>query len=202
MNYLTDFPVNYINSSPNVILDLTYIASPTLVNEATIGYSAWSENQQFPNGQGELKAVQKSALGISLPQFRPELNPLDLIPGLIFGGGGLSKLPKIGFQGSTGTRFPISSQASSYGATDEITKVWTNHILKGGIYFHFDRFVQRHVAGNFAGLYNFSVSTQIRWISETLMPTPYWELRQYSKAQALPIPILSTRILEWYVQDT
>ena len=66
MNYLTNFPVNYINSSPNVIVDLTYIASPTLVNEATIGYSAWSENQQFPNGQGELKAVQKSALGITL----------------------------------------------------------------------------------------------------------------------------------------
>ena len=42
MNYLTDFPVNYVNSSPNVILDLTYIASPTLVNEATIGYSARS----------------------------------------------------------------------------------------------------------------------------------------------------------------
>jgi hypothetical protein len=203
MNYLTDFPVNYINSSPNVIVDLTYIANPTLVNEATIGYSAWSENQQFPNGQGELKAVQKSALGITLPQFRPELNPRDLIPALTFGGGGLSKLPNIGFSGSNGSRFPIDSQSTSYGVTDGITKVWQDHISKAGIYFHIDRFVQLHTAGDFAGLYNFSVSTQNPLdTGNTYANALLGNFLQYSESTSAPDSDPFTRILEWYVQDT
>ena len=203
MNYLTNFPVNYINSSPNVIVDLTYIANPTLVNEATIGYSAWSENQQFPNGRSELKAVQKSALGITLPQFRPELNSLDLIPALTFGGGGLSKLPNIGFSGGNGSRFPINSQATSYGLTDALTKVWKDHITKAGFNFHVDRFVQQHTAGNFAGLYNFSVSTQNPLdTGNTYANALLGNFLQYSESTSAPDSDPFTKILEWYGQDT
>ena len=202
MNYLTNFPVNYINSAPNVVVDLTYIASPTLVNEASIGYSAWSEQQQFPNGQGELKAVQKSALGITLPQFRPELNPRDLIPGVTFGGGGLSKLPTIGFFGGNGSRFPINSQANSYGVSDSLTKVWQDHVSKAGIFFHIDRFVQLHTAGNFAGLYNFSVSTQNPLdTGNTYANALLGNFLQYSESTSAPDSDPFTRILEWYVQD-
>jgi len=69
MEYLANFPVDYINSAPNVTGDLTYIVSPTLVNEINFGYSAWSEVQQFPHGKSELAAVQKSALGLRWDSF-------------------------------------------------------------------------------------------------------------------------------------
>ena len=160
MNYLINFPVDYINKAPNVTVDLTYVASPSVVNELNIGYSAWSELQVFPKGASELAAVQKSALGISIGQFRPQLNPLGLIPTFLFGGGGLSSLPSIGLSGPTQGRFPINSQSGSYGISDGIYKVWKNHTAKAGIYFHSDRYVQRHSASDFAGSYDFSVNTQ------------------------------------------
>ena len=202
MNYLPNFPVDYVNHSPGLTIDLTYVASPTLVNELNIGWASWSEEQQFPNESGELAAVQKSALGITLPQFRPQLNPLGLIPALTFGGGGLSNLPTIGFTGSSGSRFPIYSESSSYGLSDGLTKVWRTHISKAGIYAHIDRYVQLHTAGNFAGLYNFSVNTQNPLdTGNTFANTLLGNFYQYSESTSAPDSDPFTHVLDWYLQD-
>lgn len=202
MAYLANFPVDYVNHSPNVAVDLTYIANPTLVNELNIGWASWSEDQVFPNGNSELAAVQKSALGITLPQFRPQLNPLGLIPVLTFGGGGLSNLPTIGFSGSSGSRFPIHSQSSSYGLSDGLTKVWQRHVSKGGIYAHIDRYVQFHVAGNFAGSYNYSVNAQNPLdTGNTFANSLLGNFQQYSESTGAPDSDPFTYILDWYVQD-
>jgi hypothetical protein len=204
MTYLQNFPVDYNTPSPNVTVDLTYIASPTLVNELNLGWASWTEDQVFPNGSTELAAVQKSALGITLPQFRPQLNPLGLIPVLTFGGGGLnnSSLPTIGFSGSSGSRFPIHSQSSSYGLSDGLTKVWQGHISKAGIYVHIDRYAQLHVAGNFAGNYNFSVNTQNPLdTGNTFANALLGNFQQYSESTGAPDSDPFTHVLDWYVQD-
>ena len=203
MEYLQSFPVNYLNGASNVVWNLTYIASPTLVNEINIGYAGWSEDQVLPNGSKELKAVEKDPLGITLTQFRPQLNPLGLIPTVQFGGGGLTDLPKIGFPGSSGTRFPISSQSYAYGFNDGLTKVWQNHIAKAGLYFHIDRFVEHHVAGNFNGLYDFSVNPQNpddtgNTFANELLGNFY----QYSESTSAPDFDPITHVLEWYLQDS
>ncbi|HWF47310.1 MAG TPA: carboxypeptidase-like regulatory domain-containing protein [Bryobacteraceae bacterium] len=203
MEFLQSFPVDYLNDSSNVIWNLTYIASPTLVNELNVGYAGWSENQQLPNGNSELSAVQKSALGITLGQFQPQLNPLGLIPTLKFGGGGLTDLPNIGFPGSNGARFPISSQSYSYGINDGITKTWQNHISKAGLYLHIDRFVEHHVAGNFDGLYDFSVNTQNPLdTGNTFANELLGNFYQYSESTSAPDFDPGTRVLEWYLQDS
>jgi len=202
MEFLTSFPVDYVNRSPNLAVDVTYLASPTLVNELNIGWASWSEDQVFPNGQSELAAVQKSALGITLGQFRPQDNPRGLIPVLTFGGGGLNKLPTIGFSGSNGARFPISSKSSSYGLTDGLSKVWQGHISKAGIYVHTDRYVQLHVAGNFAGNYNFGVSNQNPLDSgNTYANALLGNFQQYSESTGAPDSDPFTHIFDWYVQD-
>ncbi|HEV2484048.1 MAG TPA: carboxypeptidase-like regulatory domain-containing protein [Terracidiphilus sp.] len=203
MEYLQSFPVNYLNDASNVIWNLTYIASPTLVNETNISYAGWSENQNLPKGNSELSAVQKSALGISLGQFRPQLNPLDLIPTIAFGGGGLRNLPNIGFPGSNGARFPISSQSYSYGINDGLTKVWQDHIFKAGLYLHIDRFVEAHVAGNFTGLYSFTVNPQNPLdTGNTFANELLGNFYQYSESTSAPDFDPVTRVLEWYLQDS
>ena len=203
MEYLQSFPVNYLNGSSNVIWNLVYIASPTLVNEMNIGYAGWSEDQQLPNGNKELTAVQKSALGITLGQFRPQLNPLGLIPTIKFGGGGLRNLPGIGFPGGNGTRFPISSQSYSYGFNDALTKTWQNHIFKAGLYVHIDRFVEHHVAGNFMGLYDFSVNKQNPLdTGNTFANDLLGNFFQYSESTSAPDFDPVTHIVEWYAQDS
>jgi hypothetical protein len=203
MEYLQSFPVNYINGSSNVIWNLTYIASPTLVNEIDIGYAGWSEDQELPNGNSEFKAVEKAPLGITLSQFRPQLNPLGLIPTIQFGGGGLTDLPTIGFPGSNGARFPISSQSYSYGINDGLTKVWQNHIAKAGLYLHIDRFVEHHVAGSFNGLYNFSVNPQNPLDSgNTFANELLGNFYEYTESTSAPDFDPITPVLEWYLQDS
>lgn len=204
MIYLANFPVEYHNQAPNVTLDVTYIANPTLVNELNIGWASWSEDQVLPNGQSELAVLQKSALGVALGQFRPQLNPLGLIPALTFGGNNIDNAPSIGFFGTNGSRFPIHSQSSSYGLSDGLTKVWSRHISKGGIYVHIDRYVQLHSAGNFAGLYNFSVDKNRQSIIEsgnTYANALLGNFLQYSESTGAPDSDPHTRIFDWYVQD-
>ncbi len=203
MEYLQSFPVNYLNIASNVLWNLTYVASPTLVNEMNIGYAGWTEDQQLPHGKSELAAVQKSALGINLTQFRPDLNPLGLIPTIQFGGGGLRNLPNIGFPGSSGVRFPISSQSYSYGINDGLTKVWQSHIVKAGLYLHIDRFVEHHVAGNFTGLYDFSVNPQNPLdTGNTFANQLLGNFYEYSESTSAPDFDPVTRVLEWYLQDS
>jgi hypothetical protein len=203
MEFLQSFPVDYLNKSSNVIWNLTFIPSPTLVNELNIGYAGWSEDQHLPKGNSELSAVQKTALGITLGQFRPELNPLGLIPTIKFGGGGLTDLPNIGFPGTNGARFPIGSQSYSYGFNDALTKVWRSHIPKAGLYLHIDRFVEHHVAGTFEGLYDFSVNPQNPLdTGNTFANELLGNFYQYSESTSAPDFDPITRVLEWYLQDS
>jgi hypothetical protein len=198
MIWLTSFPVDYNNRSPNVTADFTYIASPTLVNELNVGWAGWSEEQVYPNGSNELSLVQKSALGLTVGQFRPQLNPLGLIPSIVLGGGTLSNLPTIGFGG----RFPISSQTSSYGVTDGLTKVWRGHTSKAGVYIHFDRLLQHHNSLNFSGRYDFTVDANNPLdSSNTYVNALLGNFRQYAEGTSAPDYDPRTRIFDWYVQD-
>ncbi|MGH9575154.1 MAG: carboxypeptidase regulatory-like domain-containing protein [Candidatus Acidiferrales bacterium] len=203
MEFLQSFPVNYFNGSSNVIWNLVYIASPTLVNELNVGYAGWSENQELPRGNSELAAVQKSGVGITLGQFRPQLNPLGLIHTIQFGGGGLTDLRSIGFPGSSGTRFPINSQSYSYGVNDNLTKTWQNHIIKVGLYLHIDRFVEHHVAGTFNGLYDFSVNPQNPLdTGNTFANELLGNFLSYTESTNAPDFDPVTHVLEWYAQDS
>jgi hypothetical protein len=212
MIWNTSFPIDYLNSSPNVAVNATYIVSPTLVNEVNLGWSAWSEDQVYPGGADQLARVQKQTLGISLGQFFPNNNPLGLIPGVTFAGGNVtnnlpavtanggivSNLPSIGFNG----RFPISSQVNSYGITDGLTKVWGGHTSKAGIDIHLDRLVQRHNSVNFAGRYDFTVDAS----NPLDTGNPYanallGNFRQYSESTAAPNEDSRTSIFDSYVQD-
>ena len=205
MIYLSStLPVDYDNRAPNVALNVTYLASPTLVNELNVGWASWSEDQVFPRGQSELAAVEKSALGVSLSQFNSQVNPLGLIPVLMLGGSNIQSAPNIGFAGSTGARFPIHSVSNSYGFTDSLTKIWQNHITKVGVYFHIDRFVQAHVAGAFAGQYDFTVratSTSPLDSGDTFANALLGNFYTYQESTAAPYSDPITRILDWYVQD-
>jgi hypothetical protein len=205
MIWLTSFPVDYNNRNPNVTADITYIATPTLVNELNVGWAGWSEDQVYSSGTGQLSGVQKSALGITLGQFHPQLNPLGLIPTVILSGGNLSNLPNgtggisaIGFPG----RFPISSNVSTWGVTDGLTKVWRGHTSKAGVFLHFDRLVQLHNSVNFAGRYDFTVDANNPLDSNnTFSNALLGNFRQYMESTGAPDYSPRTRVFDWYVQD-
>jgi hypothetical protein len=82
-----------------VAANITYLASPTLVNELSIGLSRWTEDQAIASSQ--LAKVEKNKLGINLGQLYPGNNPLDLLPAASFGG--VQNAVSIGYD----SRFPM-----------------------------------------------------------------------------------------------
>ena len=61
-----------------------HIFSPTMVNEFTFGYAYTDGPIAFQGGS--LKNLQRSTYGFNAGQLSPANNPLDLLPGMSFGG--------------------------------------------------------------------------------------------------------------------
>jgi hypothetical protein len=140
----------YDTTNPNVAYNVTYLPSPTFVNEFAVGLSRWTEIQAITDS--ELAKIQRSKLGIKIGQFYPQNNPLDLIPSSSFGGiptGAAS----IGYDG----RFPMDNYVNAWSISDGLTKVLDNHTIKFGLYWERAEYLQSHHAGgnSFPGSFNF-----------------------------------------------
>jgi hypothetical protein len=191
--------VDYSTTGPNIGGTLTWVITPTLVNEAVVGYAAWTENQFYD--QSWLAMVQRNKLGINLPQQFPKQNPLDLIPAIDVGSA-ISNRATTAWEG----RFPMVDIADTWSFTDSISKVWNHHLFKAGVQAEHVHYLFDHSGRNdvFAGAFNFSQNA-----SNTFTDTGYGysnALLGYfnsyaestNRSQYSPV----TPILEWYVQDT
>ncbi len=130
------------------VVNVTRTFSPTLVNETSFGVHH-SVQSIFPYDEASLAKVSKTALGITLPQFYPQLNALNLIPWMSFGG--------ITNAASTtwDSRFPTKSADTIFDLTNNITKVWGTHTFKAGIYFERARYFSGDRGTNW-GQFDFS----------------------------------------------
>ena len=145
---------SYDTKNPNVAGNVTFVASPTLVNEMAFGYAGWTEVQGITDS--ELARLQRDKLGINLGQFYPDNNPLKLIPAASFGG--VTGTASIGYDG----RFPMDNYTKAWSFTDGLTKVWRSHTFKTGVYWEYAEYLQSHHAGSggtFAGSFNFGRDT-------------------------------------------
>jgi Outer membrane receptor proteins, mostly Fe transport len=141
---------SYDTTNPNVAANITYFASPTLINELSIGVSRWTEDQAIADS--ELAKLQRDKLGIGLGQLYPGNNPLNLIPAATFGG--VQNPVSIGYD----SRFPMKDIVTAWSVSDSVTKVAGSHSLKAGIYFEIAEYLQAHTGGSFTGSLNFGVN--------------------------------------------
>jgi hypothetical protein len=102
----------------------TNTLSPSTFNELTV---AGSQNtlRFYPLDNSKL---DRTKLGILIPQRNPSLNPLNIIPNMTFGGIQNAANPSI----NDGT--PYFNQNTIYHLTDNVSKVWETHTFKAGIY--------------------------------------------------------------------
>jgi hypothetical protein len=189
-------PVTYRTQGPNLGATATYTFSPTLVNEFTLGYALWTERQTEQNNY--LPQVERDKLGITLGQFYPANNPLDLIPAMTFGG--ITQAASTGFT----ARFPISDDAGAWTLTDNISKVWRRHIFKAGVQAERTHYNQYHTGSNaFTGAFDFSqninnpIDTGYAYSNAVL-----GYFNSYTEATTRTDYRPITPILEWYVQDS
>lgn len=117
-------PIVFGQPGRGASLHSTNIVTPAIVNALTIGVS---QNTLTYSPQN-LSAVDRTKLGILIPQRNPSLNPLNLIPDMTFGGIQNAANPSL----SDGT--PYFNQNTIYQVSDNITSIHGTHTFKTGVY--------------------------------------------------------------------
>jgi hypothetical protein len=198
-------PMYYKTPAKNAGINLTYIASSTLVNEFTVGYSSWNELNGLLNA-ADIDKLSKSALGVTLGQNNPAQNPLDLLPritSLSSGGSGgtyqLAQAPSIDYD----NRFPMNNSTGTWEFTDGLTKVWNSHTFKSGVYFSAGRYIQRHIGSINEGAFNFSTSSSnpndTQYAYSNMLLGNY---NSYQEGSNVVNYAPHWDVLEFYLQDT
>jgi hypothetical protein len=125
-------PIMYSQPGRLGTLHSTNTITPTLFNEASFAVS-----QNTLNYSPEFPAlVDRTKLGILIPQRNPALNPLNLIPDMTFSSIQNYANPSL----SDGT--PYFNQNTIYSFVDNISKVYGAHVFKMGIYFEHTQKIQ------------------------------------------------------------
>jgi hypothetical protein len=106
-------------------LHSTNIISSSLVNEAAVAAS-WNSVAFTPENPN---AVNRTALGINIPQRNPSMNPLNLIPNMTFSGIQNYANPSI-YDG-----MPYYNDNTLYTFIDNVSKIHGTHTFRMGIYY-------------------------------------------------------------------
>ncbi|HUA59086.1 MAG TPA: hypothetical protein VML19_10055, partial [Verrucomicrobiae bacterium] len=188
--------VDYQQTMPQLGVSFTYLLSPTLINEAILGYNLWTEDQLLTNSG--LAAYQRATYGINIPQSYPKDNPNGLIPALSFGT--VSDAPTVTYDG----RFPMVDDSTAWSFADNLSKVWGSHWLKMGVLYEHILYNQYHQAGGNSFPGSFSFATNSSFPLDTTYPYANAILGNfYSYTEATNrvdyAPI--TPVKEWYITD-
>jgi hypothetical protein len=188
--------VDYAQTMPSLGVNVTYIFTPTLINEATFGMNLWTEDQKL--SASGLAAYQRVTYGINIAQTYPKDNPLNVLPAMSFGG--VSSPAQVSYDG----RFPMVDDATLFSFSDGLTKVWSSHEIKLGIRLQHTQYNQYHQAGGNGFPGNFSFGTN----SANPLDSGYayanailGNYDTYSEATNRVNYAPITRITEWYAQD-
>lgn len=185
--------VNYKDSQPNYVYNITYTFTPTLVNEFNVGTAGWSENQLYD--KADLAKVQLSSSGFNLPSLYSGVNPMNLYPATSFSG--VTNAATYSWD----YRFPMVDQVRTYDAVDNLTKVLGPHTLKFGVEFERDHYLQ--VAHNRPMSLAFGKDTSNPNDSNfAYANADLGVLDTFSQSTGLGNYDPMVQVLEWYYQDT
>jgi hypothetical protein len=128
----------------SVAAGATFAISPTVTNEFSWGFT---HNSILIAEDGTVLRTNTS--GINLPELYPSAVQDSYVPAVTFNGTRISASPGLG----TGDA-PFINYNTTIDTSDNLTKVWGKHTIKGGIYMQRSRKDQTSFA-NFNGSYNF-----------------------------------------------
>jgi hypothetical protein len=189
-------PMKYYIKSAGSVATLIHTFSATKVNELTFGVNRALQMVEPLNEEG-LRRNQKSSLGVNLPQFYPEANPLNLIPYANFGG-----VPNAAQLTIGDNRFPFFGTNNIWNWSDNFSWINGSHNLKFGVYVEkTTRNAQR--GSTFTGTYNFNrdvnnpLDTNYAYSNALL-----GSVQSYSESTNHPHGHSRYLNVEWFAQDT
>jgi hypothetical protein len=128
----------------SVAAGATWVITPTMTNEFNWGFT---HNSILIDESGTVLRTNTS--GINFPELYPNSVQEQYVPAITFNGTRISASPGLG----TGDA-PFINYNTTIDTSDNLTKVWGSHTIKGGIYLQRSRKNQTSFA-NFNGSYNF-----------------------------------------------
>ncbi len=118
-------PIVFAEPGRDATLHSTNTISPTLFNELIVGAS----QNTLTFSPLDPSAVNRTTLGILIPQRNPALNPGNIIPDMSFSGIANPANPSL----NDGT--PYFNQNNIFILSDNVSKIAGTHTVKTGIYF-------------------------------------------------------------------
>ncbi|MBI3208842.1 MAG: carboxypeptidase regulatory-like domain-containing protein [Candidatus Solibacter usitatus] len=139
--------------------------------------------------------ISKKALGIDLPQWRPDLNPGGFIPNMTFGVPGTSPNP------SMNNSMPYKNVNHIFSVTQNFSKIHRSHTIRMGAYVERTRKDQLQGTPtrgsiSFGDDSNNPLRTRYGYASALL-----GIMTNYSEATSKPYGLYRFTNLEWYIQD-
>jgi hypothetical protein len=125
-------PEAFVNPGELVTLHSTNTITPSLFNEASL--SATRNELSF--SPVDPSKLDRTKLGITIPQRSAALNPQNLIPDMSFGGIQNYANP------SPYDGLPYFNQNTLFSFTDNLSKVFNTHVFKTGIYYEHTQKIQ------------------------------------------------------------
>ena len=140
-------PRTYWTNPKLLVLHYNFVASPTLLNELTVGANGRREEDVDP--AAEIAANNRAKLGFTAGQFDPGDNPLGFIPNATFGG-----VPNPANL-TLDVREPINDTRLTIPISDTLTKTLSTHVIKVG--FAAERMITTGNSGSpFNGAFSFA----------------------------------------------
>jgi hypothetical protein len=186
---------HYTAITPSGVISATHIFTPTLVFQATMGYSQFSEAGP-PLTQQDLSGRQRSTVGFTIPQLFPSINEFNLVPSATFG---VSSSANPAYA----SRFPLQGVENTFNWSANLSKVAGNHTLKIGIYPERWLAMKGKNASAAAGSMNYSqdsnnpIDTGYAYSNALL-----GALDQYTESSNRYAMYEYNTTVEWYLQDT
>lgn len=188
-------PLRYDLLGRGLAANVTKIVSPRTVVELTAGVNRGLQDR-WPLNESVLAANQRGKTGLqTLGQFHPEINPLDIVPQVTFGG-----VPNA-VNLATDAKFPFVGRNNIWNFTSNASHMLGSHALKAGIYFEpTSRNARRDSAFN--GTFdlgrnvNNPLDTNWAWSNALL-----GNFASYSEADAGAFGYGRFKNVEWFVQD-
>lgn len=193
-NVWPQFPIKYQIKSEGFVSTLIHTFDPTLTNELTFGVNRALQTVE-PLNQAGIDKNDRNKIGLTLPQFYPAINPLNLIPNATFGG--VNNAPQLNIE----QRFPFFGTNNIWNYSDNLSKTWGNHNLKTGFYLEY---TTRNAARSAAFNGTFSFDNNSNNPLNTGNPFANALLgvvNSYTEANAKLNGHARYKNVEWFVQD-
>ncbi|MCX6629512.1 MAG: carboxypeptidase regulatory-like domain-containing protein [Candidatus Solibacter sp.] len=187
------FKSDYFWPTHSVNLTYTKTLTPALLNEFSVGFHDSAEQALLP--ESAYDAVSRTKLGITMGQFNPRQNPLNIIPQASFSG--VTGAPNISYDG----RLPIHALAKAWEGRDNFSITHGRHLIKAGaLYQH--TWTDKGYQSNFGGSFSFGRDTTNPLDSNfAFSNAALGNFSSYTESTNRVSAPVELTLWEWFVQD-